>query len=94
VEGLDSRQVRRVQTQLETNDYRSTRSWHRWRTVNRAGYRLIPLAVVPVWLVLPAVVSLAGFTTDPVGAPGFAAVSAAVAPIPVIGVPCKVLLFN
>jgi hypothetical protein len=76
--------VRRVQAQLETNDYRSTRSWHRWRALHRAGYRLIPLAAVPVWLVLLAVVSLAGFSTDPLGAPGFAAVSTTVATVPVI----------
>jgi hypothetical protein len=86
VEGLDSRQVRRAQAQLETNRYRYTRNWHRWRALNRAGYRLIPLAAVPVWLVLLTAVSLAGFTADPVGAPGFAAVSAAVATIPVIAV--------
>ena len=84
VEGLDSRQVRRVRAQMETIGYRNTRDWHTWRELHRAGYRLIPLAAVPVWLVLLAVVSLAGFSTDPVGAVGFAAVSAAVATIPVI----------
>jgi hypothetical protein len=76
MDGLDSRQVQRVRAQLETNGYRYTRRWYRWLALHRAGYRLIPLAVVPVWLVLLAVVWLAGFTTGPLGVPGFAAVSA------------------
>jgi hypothetical protein len=52
--------------------------------LHRTGYRPITLAVVPVWLLL-AVVSLAGFTTGPAGALGFAAISAVIATIPVIG---------
>ena len=48
--------------------------------------RLIALAVVPVWLVLLAVVSAAGFTPGPIGMQGYAAISAVVAMIPVIAV--------
>jgi hypothetical protein len=84
VEGLDSRQVQRVCAKLETNRYRFHRRWYGWFAVHRLGYRLIPLAAIPVWLVLLLVVSLANFTTGLAGAPGFAAVSAAVATIPVI----------
>ena len=84
VGGLDSRQVQRVRAQLETYGYRYTRRWYGWLALHRAGYRLIPLVAVPVWLVLLAVVSLAGFMPGRAGVPGFAAVSAAVATIPVI----------
>jgi hypothetical protein len=84
VDGLDDRQVQRVQDQLETNRYRFHRRWYGWLAVHRLGYRLIPLAVIPVWLVLLLVVWLASFTTGPAGVPGFAAISAAVVTIPVI----------
>jgi hypothetical protein len=69
---------------VDGRDYRYTRRWYGWLALHRAGYRLIPLAVIPVWLVLLAVVSLAGFATDPAGVAGFAAVAAVVATIPVI----------
>ena len=52
VEGLDSRQVQRVCAKLETNRYRFHRRWYGWFAVHRLGYRLIPLAAIPVWLVL------------------------------------------
>ena len=41
---------------------------------------------VPVWLVLLAVVSAAGFTPGPIGMQGYAAIGAVVAMIPVIAV--------
>jgi len=84
VDGLDDRQVRQVRAQLETSDYRYTRRWHGWLGLHRVGYRLIPLAVIPVWLVLLVVVWLAGFAGGPAGVSGFAAVAAVVATIPVI----------
>ena len=86
VDGLDDRQVQRVRAQLETSEYRYTRRWYGWLALHRAGYRLIPLAVIPVWLVLLAVISLAGFATGPAEVAGFAAVAAVVATIPVIAV--------
>lgn len=84
VDGLDDLQVQRVRGQLETSGYRYTRRWYGWLALHRAGYRLIPLAVIPVWLVLLAVASLAGFAAGPAGIPGYAAVAAVVATIPVI----------
>jgi hypothetical protein len=84
VDGLDSRQSERVQAKLETNRYRFHRWWYGWFAVNRLGYRLIPLAAIPVWLILLLIVSLGSFTTGPGGVLAFAAVSAAVAVIPVI----------
>jgi hypothetical protein len=86
VEGLDVLQAQRVRAQLETLNYRYYRQWSGWIALNRIGYRLIPLAVIPVWLVLLAVVSAAGFTPGPIGIQGYAAVSAVVAMIPVIAV--------
>ncbi len=86
VEGLDAQQAQRVRAHLETLNYRQYRQWYEWTALNRAGYRLIPLAAVPVWLVLLAITSLAGFTPGPIGIQGFAAVSAVVAIIPVIAV--------
>jgi hypothetical protein len=84
VEGLNDRQVQRIRAQLETNGYRYARRWYGWRALHRAGYRLIPLAVVPVWLVLILIVSLAGFTPGPAGTLGFAAIGAVIAAIPVV----------
>jgi hypothetical protein len=84
VDGLDTRQAKWVQAQLETIEFRWLRRWYWLRALHRAGYRLIPLAAVPVWLVMLAAVSLAGSATGPVGITGFAAVSAAVATIPVV----------
>ena len=86
VEGLDARKAQLVRVQLETLGYRYNRLTYVWRALNRAGYRLIALAVVPVWLVLLAVVSAAGFTPGPIGMQGYAAISAVVAMIPVIAV--------
>lgn len=91
VEGLDVRQAQRVRAQLETLDYRYRQQRYGWMALNRAGYRLIPLAVVPVWLVLLAVVSTAGFTPGQIGMQGYAAISAIVAMIPVIAVVFAVL---
>lgn len=84
VDGLDNREVQRVRAQLETSEYRYTRRWYGWLALHRIGYRLIPLAVIPVWLVLLAVVSMAGFATGSAGVASFAAVSAVIATIPVI----------
>jgi hypothetical protein len=66
VSGLDARQMQWVRAQLETLEYRHDRRWYGWTALNRAGYRLIPLAIVPVWLVLLAVVSAVGFTPGPI----------------------------
>jgi hypothetical protein len=52
--------------------------------MHRAGYRLIPLAMIPVWLVLLMVVSLAGIPPGPAGTLGFTAISAVITTIPVI----------
>lgn len=86
VEGLDARQAQRVRSQLETLGYRYYRLGYVWTALNRKGYRLIALAVVPVWLVLLAIVSAAGFAPGPIGMQGYAALSAVVAMIPVIAV--------
>jgi hypothetical protein len=86
IDGLDAGQVRRVQAQLETNGYRYTRRWHVFVALHRVGYRLIPLAVMPVWLVLVAAVALGDFDTGTAGAAGFAAVAAVITTIFVIAV--------
>ena len=86
VKGVDAPLAQRVQSQLETYAYRYTRLSCGWLAMNRAGYRLIPLAVVPVWLVLLAVVSLAGITQGHTDVLSFTAVSAVVATIPAIAV--------
>jgi hypothetical protein len=76
---------------LETYNYRGLLLDSRALAMRRAGYRLIPLAVVPVWLVLVAVVSGGDFQPGSLGKFGFAAVSAVVAMIPVIAVVRAVL---
>jgi hypothetical protein len=91
VEGLDPRHAQRVQGQLETYNYRGLLLDSRLLAVRRAGYRLIPLAVVPVWLALLAVVSGGDLQPGPLGNLGFAAVSAVIAVIPVIALVRAVL---
>jgi hypothetical protein len=86
VKGVDAPLAQRVRGQLETYEYRYDRLSYGWLAMNRAGYRLIPLAVVPVWLVLLAVVSLARITQGNTDALSLAAVSAVVATIPAIAV--------
>lgn len=84
VEKLDARHVRLVRAQLETTEYRFNRHWYGWLAVQRAGYRLIPLVLIPIWLVLALIVSVAGFKPGPAGAYGFAAISAVVTTLVVI----------
>lgn len=86
VEGLDAQYAHRVQVRLETMGYQVRRLWDGFFAVNRAGYRLIPLAVVPVWLILLAVVSLAGFAHGFAGVAGFSAVSTLFATAPVVAI--------
>jgi hypothetical protein len=81
---LDAGHVQLVRAQLETTEYRFNRQWYGWLAMLRAGYRLIPLSFVPVWLVLAVITSLARFTPGPAGTFGFAAIGAAIATLPVI----------
>lgn len=91
VEGLDDSQAQRVRVQLETYTYRYQRGWYRWRALHQAGYRLIPMCIVPVWLVLLAATSLGGFQPGPLGTAGFAAVSAVIAAAVVVAVTWVIL---
>lgn len=91
INGLDSRRVRQVKNRLEAFNFLHGLKYYRTMAVRRAGFRLIPLAMLPVWLVLMAVSSMAGFPPGPLTRLGYAAVSAAIAMIPVVAVVLIVL---
>jgi hypothetical protein len=78
---LEDSQVRRLQIQLETLNYRLERLWYEFDAVFTAGYRLLPLVILPVWVVLLLVIYQAGFATGMGTAAGAAAVSACIATV-------------
>lgn len=79
IAGLDSMQVAELHIQLDTLNYQIQRRWYHVNAILRAGYYLLPLAVVPVWLVLLLVVHLAGFAEGVGAAATAAGISALIA---------------
>lgn len=86
VGGLDAQHTELLRAQLTTLNYRYKQLSHRFWTLFLTGYRMVPLAVFPVWLVLLAVVTQAGFQHDFTNAAEFSAVSAVVATASVVSV--------
>jgi hypothetical protein len=84
VDGLEARHARRVQSQLETWNYQYQKLFNEWVALQRAGYRLAPLVVIPIWLVLLTISRQAGFIAGSMGPLAFAAISAAISTVPVI----------
>jgi hypothetical protein len=81
IAGLDAIQVQKLHIQLDTLHYRIQRRWYQSNAAMRAGYHLLPLAVVPVWLVLLLVVHQAGFAAGVGATAGAAGISALIAAI-------------
>jgi hypothetical protein len=81
ITGLDAMHVQKIKIQLDTLNYQLQRRWYHWNAVGRVGYYLLPIAVVPVWLVLLLVVHLAGFAAGVGVAAGAAGISALIAAI-------------
>lgn len=52
VPGPDPRHVLRVRTRLETYNFHMARSFYRTISLRRMIFRLLPLAIIPVWLCL------------------------------------------
>jgi hypothetical protein len=77
--GLEDGQARQLRLQLETLNYRYLSHWYRWDAMERLGYRLLPAAILPIWLVLLVVIHQAGFASGWGAAAGAAAVSAVIA---------------
>ena len=79
IDGLDAAQTQKLHIQLENLNYRVWRRWYHWDAIMRIGYYLLPLAVVPVWLVLLLVVYEVGFASGAGATAGAAGVSAVIA---------------
>ena len=77
--GLDERQAQRSRIKVETLHYRLIRLSYGWDAAARAGYRLIPAVILPIWLVLLGVTYAAGFTSGLADTAEAAACSASVA---------------
>lgn len=77
--GLADRQVTRLRIQLDTMSYRLARLSYEFDAVLTAGYRLLPLSILPVWLVMLLVVSQAGFAAGIGAAAGAATVGSSIA---------------
>lgn len=84
IDGLDDQRASQVRNRLEVFNFLYYREIYRARALGRAGFRLIPLAVLPVWLTLMTVSSLTAFPPGSLDRPGYAAISATIAMIPVI----------
>lgn len=78
IAGVDAAHADTLQIQLDQLTYRLYRRWYHWNAVGRIGYHLLPLAVLPVWLVLLLVVNEAGFSTGIWSSAYAAGVSAAI----------------
>jgi hypothetical protein len=76
---LDSRQAHRLKVRMENGYYEWSYYYELLSAVGRWLLRLLPAAFLPVWLVLYAVVSTAGFISGPPGVVGGTAISAVVA---------------
>jgi hypothetical protein len=72
IAGLDAMQAQQLHIQLDALNYRLYRRWSHWNGVVHIGYYLLPVAIVPLWLVLLLVVHQAGFAAG-VGATAAAA---------------------
>jgi hypothetical protein len=79
IAGLDNMQAQKLHIQLDTLNYRLHRRWYHWNVVGHAGYYLMPIGVVPVWLVLLLVVHQAGFAAGVGATAGAAGISALIA---------------
>ena len=76
---LDSHQAHRLKVRLENSYYEWSYHYELLMTVFRWLLRLLPIAFLPVWLVLYAIVNTAGFISGPPGLVGGTAISAVVA---------------
>jgi hypothetical protein len=77
--GLDERQAQRSRIKVETLHYRLVRLSYGWDTAARAGYRLMPAVILPIWLVLLAVTYAGGFASGLADTAEAAACSASIA---------------
>jgi hypothetical protein len=77
--GLGEQQAQRSRIQLETLEYRRLRLSYGWDAVTRAGYRLMPAVIVPMWLVLLVIIHQTGFASGLGSAAAGAALSAFIA---------------